>query len=60
MGNTLNEALTVADDRDALALCALMNMGFGAGRLPKEIDPRRMTPAQAAEYLWRRFLARLE
>jgi TIR domain len=60
MGNALNEALTLADERDGLALTALMNMGFGASRLPPEIDPRRMTPEHAAEYLWRRFLWRLE
>lgn len=55
MGNALNEALTLADERDGLALTALMNMGFGASRLPPEIDPRRMTPERAAEYLsaWR-------
>jgi hypothetical protein len=60
MGNTLNEALTIGDERDGLALTAMMNMGLGASRLPAEIDPRRMTPEHAAEYLWRRFLWRLE
>lgn len=60
MGNTLNEALAIADERDGLALTAMMNMGFGASRLPPEIDPRRMSPEHAAEYLWRRFLWRLE
>jgi hypothetical protein len=60
MGNALNEALTLADERDGLALTALMNMGFGASRLPSEIDARRMTPEHAAKYLWRRFLWRLE
>jgi hypothetical protein len=58
MGNALNEALTIADDRDTLALSAVMNMGFT--RLPNTIDPRRMSPEDAGEYLWRRFVARLE
>jgi hypothetical protein len=60
MGNALNEALTIVDQRDGLALTAVMNMGFGASRLPPDIDPRCMTPEHAAEYLWRRFLWRLE
>jgi hypothetical protein len=60
MGNTLNESLTIADEREGLALTALMNMGLGASRLPPGLDPRRMSAEEAAEYLWRRFLWRLE
>jgi len=60
MGNALNEALTIANERSGLALTAMMNMGLGASRLPAEIDPRRMTAEHAAEYLWRRFLWHLE
>jgi TIR domain len=60
VGNSMNEALSIADERDGLALTALMNMGLGAGRLPPGLDPRRMAADEAAEYLWRRFLWRLE
>jgi hypothetical protein len=56
----VNEALTIADERDGLALTAMMNMGFGTSGHPSESDPRRMSPEHAAEYLWRRFLWRLE
>jgi hypothetical protein len=59
-GNALNEALTIADKQDGLALTAMMNMGIGMSRLPPDIDPQRMSPEHAAEYLWRRFLWRLE
>ncbi len=59
-GNSMNESLSIGDEREGLALRALMNMGLGAGRLPPEIDPDRMTPEQGAEYLWHRFLWRLE
>jgi hypothetical protein len=60
MGNTLNEALVITNSQNELALTAMMNMGFGASRLPPEIDPRRMSAEHAAEYLWGRFLWRLE
>ena len=60
MGNAMNEAVSIADDPDALALCALMNMGIGAGRLPNSLDPRHMRPEEAGEYLWRRFVSELE
>lgn len=60
MGNALNEALVIADKQDGLALTAMMNMGIGMSRLPQGIDPKRMSAEHAAEYLWRRFLWRLE
>ena len=60
MGNAVNEALTIAHGRDELALNAVMSMGIGINRLPPEIDPHCMSPEQAAEYLWHRFLWRLQ
>jgi hypothetical protein len=49
-GNSMNEVLSIADEREGLALNALMNMGLGANRLPPGLDPRRMTVGEAAEY----------
>jgi len=61
MGNAVNESLSIAhEQQDGLALNAMMSMGFGMKGLPSEIDPHRMSPEQAAEYLWHRFLWRLE
>jgi hypothetical protein len=59
-GNAINEALTLSDDRQELALSALMNMGIGRGRAAQDINPARMSPDEAAEYLWRRFVWALE
>ena len=59
-GNSMNEVLSLADEREGLALTALMNIGLGASRLPPGLDPRRMSAGEAAEYLWGRFLWRLE
>jgi hypothetical protein len=43
MGNASNEVLTIADERDGLALTALMNMGIGTSRLRiRWIGPRRL------------------
>jgi hypothetical protein len=56
MGNAVNETLSLADG-DELAFSALMNMGVG--KAAEGIDPRRMTAAEAAAYLWARFLWRL-
>ncbi len=54
--NASNETLTLRDSDD-LTLDALMNMGIG--KTPAHIDPRKMSPADASEYLWARFLWRL-
>jgi hypothetical protein len=48
-----NEILTLAEDQGALALRAMMNMGFG--RADEGLDVKHLSPADAAEYLWRRF-----
>jgi hypothetical protein len=60
ISNAVNEALTIAHGQDNLALNAMMNMGIGMNRLPPEIDPRCMSPEHASEYLWHRFLWRLQ
>jgi TIR domain len=52
-GNSLNEALTIADGAGELALRAMMN--FGIGRAAEGLDPEHMSAEDAAQYLWRRF-----
>jgi TIR domain len=53
-----NEILSVEQDDGDLYLSAMMAMGFGqAERL---FDVKHMSQEQAADYLWRRFLAPLE
>jgi hypothetical protein len=53
--NCYNEMLTVADNE--LALRTLMGMGWGGEE--QGLDPSRLDPGAAAEYLWRRFASRL-
>lgn len=53
-----NESLALLDDGGALYLTSLM--GFSFGHLDLPFDLKRMTQEQAAEYLWRRFVAPLE
>ncbi len=57
-GNSCNESLALLDDRGVLYLTSLMGIGFG--RLDLSFDLKRMSKEQAAEYLWRRFVAPLE
>jgi hypothetical protein len=59
-GNAFNEALTMADDPQELALSALMKMGFGMGQASEGIDLGHMSAEEGAEYLWRRFVSALE
>jgi TIR domain len=56
--NSCNESLTIADDRGELHLSSLMGMGFG--QLEKIFNLKQMSQEQAADYLWRRFVAPLE
>jgi hypothetical protein len=53
-----NESLVLSEDRGELYLTSLMGIGFG--RLDLSFDLKRMSREQAAEYLWRRFVAPLE
>jgi hypothetical protein len=56
--NSCNEILSLADDGGDLGLSSLM--GIGCGRVPEHLNLKHLSPDQAAEYLWRRFVARLE
>ena len=57
-GNTMNESLSVNEVGGALAFWALMGEPFG--RTLSDFDARNLSIEQAAEYLWRRFVAPLE
>lgn len=57
-GNSCNEMLSIADGDGELRLSSLMGTGFG--RPHGQLDLKRMTADQAADYLWRRFVAPLE
>jgi len=56
--NSCNEILSLADGAEDLGLSSLMGIGFG--RVADHLDLKNLSPDQAAEYLWRRFVARLE
>jgi hypothetical protein len=56
--NSMNEALTLSDAEGELTLSTMMGMfGGGAG---DGLDLKRLSPDEAAEYLWRRFSCNLE
>ena len=55
--NACNEILSVTDDKGELYLSSLMG---GSSQIDKLFDLKRMSQEQAAEYLWRRFVAWLE
>ena len=55
-GNSANEVLTPTDGDD-LALSAMMSMGYT--EFERTIDLKRMTPDQAADYFWSRFVGSL-
>lgn len=56
--NSCNEMLSVSEDQGDLYLRSLMGIGFG--QVDRQFDLKRMTPEQAADYLWRRFVTPLE
>lgn len=56
--NACNEILSVSDAQGELHLTSLMGMGFGP--LERQLDLRQMSEEEAADYLWRRFVAPLE
>jgi len=56
--NSCNEMLSVSEDQGELRLSSLM--GIGLGQVGRQFDLKRMSPEQAAEYLWRRFVMPLE
>ncbi len=57
--NSCNEILGISSREGPLTLSAMMGT-FGFGRQPPAFDLKALSPAQGAEYLWRRFVARLE
>jgi len=56
--NACNEVLSVEDMQGNLHLCSMMGTGFG--HVERQFDLKQMSPEQAADYLWRRFLLPLE
>ena len=59
MSNAVNEILSVNDDEGEPVLSPMMGgVGFGGRNL--DFDIEKMSPDQAAEYLWRRFTSHLE
>ncbi len=53
-----NEILAVKEDGVEIYLSALMGSALVTREGP--FDPKRLTPDQAADYLWRRFITGLE
>jgi hypothetical protein len=53
-----NEILSITDEQGELHVTSLMGVGFG--HIERQFDLKHMTPEQAADYLWRRFLMPLE
>ncbi len=56
--NALNESLGLAEEEGELFLSAMMGAMFG--NYGEGLDPKKMTPEDGAEYLWRRFVQPLE
>ena len=56
--NACNETLSISDRDGQLKLSALM--GLPIGSLGHQFDLKRMSQGEAADYLWRRFVAPLE
>lgn len=54
----MNESLSIADDAYELRLRALMS-SVAFGRATEGFDTNKLTPQEAAEYLWRRFVTHL-
>lgn len=57
-GNSFNEALSIAHDDYELYLSALMKMGFSKAEAVKKMDLNKLSPEEAAEYLWQRFISK--
>lgn len=52
-GDACNEILMPAESDNRLALSATLAMGYSD--FERQVDMKKLTPEQAAEYLWRRF-----
>jgi len=57
--NSYNEILSAADDGGELRLASMMG-GFDFGQATRDLDLKRLTEDQGADYLWRRLVERLE
>ncbi len=57
-GNAFNETLSTAHDDYELYLSALMKTGFGRAESVKKMDLNKLSPEEAAEYLWQRFISK--
>ena len=57
-GNACNEIIGLSDRREELSLTAQLAIGYT--QFDKSLDMRRLTPDDAANYLWHRFVAPLE
>jgi hypothetical protein len=57
-GNAINDSLSVIADAGDLFFCS--TMGGLVSRQPQGVDIKRLNAEQAADYLWRRFVAPLE
>lgn len=57
-GDSCNEIIALSNRREELSLSALMAMGYT--QFERTLDVKRLTPDQAADYLWHRFVAPLE
>jgi hypothetical protein len=56
--NACNEVLSVEEKQGELHLSSLMGTGFG--HIERQFDLKQMSPEQAADYLWHRFVLPLE
>lgn len=57
-GDSCNEIIALSEPREELSLSAMMSMGITP--FERTTDMKCLTPDQAAEYLWRRFVQPLE
>jgi hypothetical protein len=57
--NAFNEALSIAHDDYELCLSAMMKMGFNMVEAVKKMNLNKLSSEEAAEYLWQRFISRL-
>ena len=57
--NSCNEAFSINADQGELSLSSMMG-GFGMSCVTGDLDMKHLTPDKAADYLWRRFVERLE
>ena len=57
-GDSCNEIIALSDSREELTLSALMAMSYT--QFERTLNMKRLTPDEAANYMWHRFVAPLE